>query len=95
MSDATTVMGVVAETVDLEVYRMEAGLTWGALADLIGASSPRQARAWAKGIERPDAERIEVIVRATGGRVSVFDLHRKRLAYERARKRRLDVIAAA
>lgn len=74
---------------DLETYRTANGLTWAALADLIGASSPRQARAWALGEERPDEMRIAHIETVTGGVVSVHAQHRKRLEWERQNKRPL------
>ena len=75
------------EGVDLEAYREERGMTWAELAEMVGARYPRQARAWAKGIERPDAERQDWIVKVTGGRVSIYAMHLKRLAWERQRPR--------
>lgn len=72
-----------AAGVSLDVFRRRRGLTWQDLAALIGATSARQARAWALGEERPNAMRIDFIQTATGGEVTVDAMYQVRLAYER------------
>lgn len=69
--------------VDLETYRIEKGLTYRELADLIGASTPARARAWALGFDRPNDAQELVIERVTGGRVGVFAMREKRLQHRR------------
>jgi hypothetical protein len=84
--DDVDVTRPVDET-DLDTWRRTRGLTWSEIAGLIGASSPRQARAWGLGIERPSATQQARIAERTGGAVSVFVMHRVRLAWEREHRR--------
>ena len=72
---------------DLESYKQAEGMTWHQVAMLIGATSPRQARAWALGSERPSSCRADHIETVTQGRVTVHAMHLRRLAWERANKR--------
>lgn len=78
---------------DLVAFRIARSMTWADLADLIGARDPRQARGWALGYERPSAERIDEIVRRTGGAVTVHAMHRRRLQYERSRRREVEDVS--
>lgn len=71
--------------VDLETYRVGEDLTYRELAGKVGARSPRQARGWAIGEEWPQsAVALERIVNGTGGKVSIFAMHQRRLEWERA-----------
>ena len=74
----------MSEDIDLEAFRVERGLTWKQLAELIGARNPGQAHVWALGKVRPGAQRLQQIAAATGGRVGVYAMHCKRLEWERA-----------
>lgn len=74
------------EEISLEAYRVKRELTWKKLAALIGATSPRQAWAWAKGEERPSNTRIAEIERATHGEVGRNAMFKTRLAWEREHK---------
>lgn len=74
--------GAVAQ-IDLEAYRIERGLSYRELAELIGASTPSRARAWALGLERPRDDQELEIERVTGGRVGIWAMREKRLAHRR------------
>jgi transcriptional regulator with XRE-family HTH domain len=74
---------------DLAAYRTSHGLTWDLLAQKVGASSPRQVRAWALGIERPSETQRARIAEVTDGVVSVLQMHLVRLKWERQHKRPL------
>jgi DNA-binding transcriptional regulator YdaS (Cro superfamily) len=81
-------------SVDLEAYRVEQKLTWQELAARIGAKSAGQAQNWAQGEVRPSARRLDAIVKATGGRVSIFAMHQRRLAWERQNLQPMAVVEA-
>jgi alkylated DNA nucleotide flippase Atl1 len=71
--------------VDLESFRVARDLTYRELARMVGARSPRQARGWAIGAEWPQtAVALDRIVTGTDGAVSIFAMHQRRLAWERA-----------
>lgn len=74
---------------DLDAWRREQRMTWAALAELIGATSARQARAWGLGYERPSEVQREQIEARTNGVVTVLEQHRVRLDWERKNKRPL------
>ena len=65
----------------LEAWRIEMGLSHHRLGVLLGCSAST-AKRLALGIRQPDATMAETIVAATGGAVSVLDLHKARLAFE-------------
>ncbi len=67
---------------DLEAWRKREGLTYLALSLRIGAVSPRQARSWALGLERPSATALDRITHATNGHVTIYAMHQRRLAWE-------------
>jgi transcriptional regulator with XRE-family HTH domain len=85
MDDAVPVAGMDVEVVvDLETWRVREGLTYEALADVVGLPSTVTARRYALGERWPDAEVVERITRATDGAVGVLAMHRRRLAWCRA-----------
>ena len=67
--------------IDLEEFRLAKGLSYRKLASLIGSTHASQARCWAIGESRPDADQVEAIIRRTEGAVSVEAMHKKRLAW--------------
>jgi len=78
---------------DLEQYRQAHGLTYVELADKLGL--PGHSSAWriAQGVAWPaDPERLEAIVTATGGEVTLDAMHKRRL--RRLRDRRMLAPAA-
>lgn len=76
MSDATI------EDEDLEAFRKRAGLSYQALADLIGLSQAKQAREYALGHRWPrDASVLDTIALKTG--VSIAAMHKRRNEYQR------------
>ena len=79
---------------DLEQYRLAEKLSYDQLAVHIGIPQGRQARAYALGESQPGTERMEEILRATNGSVSVFAMHRRRLDWLRTNGqiRRIDVL---
>ena len=79
---------------DLEQYRLAEKLTYDQLAVRIGIPQGRQAQAYALGEQQPGTERLEEILRATGGKVSVFAMHKRRLDWLRnnGKIRRIDVL---
>src|SRR5262245_23144349 len=79
---------------DLEQYRLAEKLTYDQLAVRIGIPQGRQAQAYALGETQPGTERLEEILRATKGRVSVFAMHKRRLDWLRnnGKIRRIDVV---
>lgn len=64
---------------DLDAYRQKHGLSWSQLAGLIGVKQAKQARAYGLGHQWPRPERLEAILRATKGAVTIDDMHRRRL----------------
>lgn len=81
---------------DLEAYKQTRKLSWRDVAELIGVRQAKQARAYGTGQDWPKAARLEAIVAATKGVVTVEDMHRRRLAYEtknlRPRRRPREVV---
>lgn len=76
MSDATT------EDEDLEAFRRRQGLSYQALADLIGVSQAKQARDYALGHRWPrDASVLDNIALKTG--VSIAAMHKRRNEHQR------------
>lgn len=76
MSEATF------EDEDLEAYRKRQGLSYQALADLIGVSQAKQARDYALGHRWPrDASVLDTIASRTG--VSIAAMHKRRNDYQR------------
>jgi hypothetical protein len=67
--------------IDLEEFKLARGLSYRKLASLIGSTHASQARCWAIGESRPDADQLELIIRKTDGAVSVEAMHQKRLAW--------------
>jgi transcriptional regulator with XRE-family HTH domain len=80
---------------DLEAWRLREGLTYAQLADRIDASSPRQARAWALGLERPSAAATDRILTASLGAVTVHAMHRRRLEWERQHAKPIETVPSA
>lgn len=68
---------------DLEEYRVAEGLTWQQLAERVGISDASQVRRIAIGVTWPRVELLEVIIQATGGRVGLMPMHKRRLAWSR------------
>ena len=66
---------------DLEQYRRAMGLTYQGLADILGLTQNRHAMRWALGEAWPDADKLQRIVEATQGVVTVDAMHRRRLAH--------------
>ena len=66
---------------DLEEYRRTKGLTYWELAELLGLTQNRHAMRWALGESWPDADKLQRIVEATQGAVTVDAMHRRRLAH--------------
>ncbi len=69
----------------LEDFRTNEGLTYEALATLIGVSSARQAQKYAAGEAMPRAEIVERIRLVTNGAVSPNDLHETRIEWLRSK----------
>jgi len=70
---------------DLEQYRLAKGLTYEDLAERIGASNKALARAYALGLRWPKPRRLERILRATGGEVTLEGMHRRHLDHVNSR----------
>ena len=70
---------------DLEAWRTERKLIYRDLADLIGASSPAKARAYALGEAWPRPEQLERIRQRCVG-VDLYQMHQKRLQWVREHK---------
>ncbi len=70
---------------DLEQYRLTNELTYEALAELIGVRNKAQARTYALGIRWPKPQRLEEILRSTGGLVTIRAMHRRHLAFVNSR----------
>ena len=66
---------------DLETYRKSKKLSYRSLGAALGVHHPGQMRAWALGTVWPDADKLQRIVEATQGVVTVDALHRRRLAH--------------
>jgi transcriptional regulator with XRE-family HTH domain len=66
---------------DLEEYRRAHGLSYAQLASKLGLTWGRHAMRWALGESWPDADKLERIVQATRGEVSVDAMHKRRLAF--------------
>lgn len=68
---------------DLEQFRQSKGLSYKALAELLGlaASNKRRAQSYAIGETWPPADRIEEIISATDGQVTLDALHQRRLQW--------------
>ena len=66
---------------DLEAYRRDKGLSYRKLGALIGCNHAGQTRSWALGEVWPDADKLQRIVEATQGAVTVDAMHRRRLAH--------------
>lgn len=80
----------VSETLlsmDLEQFRLEKGLTYDQLADLIGLTQNRQAQAYALGETWPKTERLDVILRKTDGLVTILAMHERRRRWLASHKR--------
>lgn len=71
---------------DLEEYRRASGLTYEKLSQQLGLSHRRRAMAYALGEVWPDADKLQRIVEATQGVVTVEAMHRRRLAHLAATK---------
>lgn len=69
---------------DLEAWRVREGLTYDALAPLIGVTVASQARRYALGARWPDPDVMERIEAVTAGAVSVLAMHRKRTEWLRS-----------
>lgn len=72
-------------TLDLEACRLAHGLTYQALADLLGLSQRATARRYAVGAVWPEPELLEKF-RACLPELSVEAMHLRRLAYVRGSK---------
>lgn len=79
---------------DLEEYRIAQRLSYGELAEQIGLPDESSAGRIARGERWPKPERIEQIVSATGGKVTVAAMHARRLAWWRARQSEASLAAA-
>lgn len=73
---------------DLEAFRKSTGRTWQQLSDLIGAKSAAQARRYALGEQWPREDRLAQILERCGGEVDMFAMHRRRIAWCRAKRSR-------
>ena len=69
---------------DLEEWRREQSLTYDQLAGTLKCSLSN-ARRWALGEAVPDGEALHRILDASAGRVGLYALHRRRIAYLRNR----------
>lgn len=78
---------------DLEQYQRETGISWVELSRRIGRGSRMRLRRIARGEVWPDAETLEAIFAATGGRVTLEAMHDKALAWQRAQGRAPSVAA--
>jgi transcriptional regulator with XRE-family HTH domain len=78
---------------DLETWRTREGLSYQALADLIGETRATQARRYAIGERWPDPDTLDRIVAVTEDAVSVLAMHRRRATWmnENGRPRRVTV----
>lgn len=68
---------------DLEQFRVARGLSYAKLATLIDETLAAKVRGWALGHGWPQADKLEVIFAATGGAVSLAEMHRRRLEWLR------------
>jgi hypothetical protein len=66
---------------DLETFRLSKHLSYWKLGALIGLSHPGQTRSWALGETWPDANKLQRIIDATEGEVTLEGMHRRRLSY--------------
>lgn len=68
---------------DLEAFRLAKAWSYGELADFIGVTQAKQARAYALGHRWPrDAGLLNAIVEKSGGVVSIAAMHDRRSHYQ-------------
>ena len=77
----------IALSMNLEEYRLEKGLSYEELAELLGLTQNRQAQAYALGETWPKTERLEVILKKTEGLVTILAMHHRRRSWLRSNKR--------
>lgn len=68
-------------SMDLETFRRAEKLSYRAIGALIGVNHAGQTREWCLGKVWPDADKLQRIVEATQGVVTVDAMHRRRLAH--------------
>ena len=72
---------------DLEQYRVAAGLSYEGLAAALGMSNRQTVQRYCAGAMSPRTHALETILRRTNGQVSLYDMHRRRMAWLEARGR--------
>lgn len=70
---------------DLEAYRKAEGLTYDQLAKLMGVHSVSQMRRLALGEELLKDMRLEKAIEISGGMVTAFAVHQRRIGFLRSR----------